>query len=474
MVVFFGLTIFVHELGHFLVALKCGMVVDTFSIGFGPAMWKRKIRGITFKIGVIPVGGYVALPQLDPSGMASVQGEQDGKDEDQGAKPRALTDISPWYKILVSLAGATGNIILAFVLAVTIWASPKAITYPDTAEIGEVAEGCIAHGQGLRPGDAIVAVNGKPVTSWYDYSMECLLVGETNSVTLTVASEAGEREINVPLVKGDTLVPVVPGVARKGVPCLFADIMPGGSAEAAGLKPGDVVLMFDGIKVDDRKHFVELVGERDGQEVPIVVDRQGEILECRVRPEFNEEAGQAIVGVKVVGIIMPWMHEKRPLAQLKSDAMAIVRLLRALVTPGESRNAAKGLGGPFAIFATLWISIKVSMFNAVGFLRFLNVNLAILNLLPIPVLDGGHIVFSLWEGVSRRKVHPRIVNVLINVFAVLLIVLVAVLTLKDVDTFVPKARRIVFFWRDHDADAEATNAVPEAAEARSEEATSPE
>ena len=79
LVALFGFTIFIHELGHFLVALRCGMVVDTFSIGFGPALWKRKIRGITYKIGWIPVGGYVALPQLDPSGMETIQGKEKGE-----------------------------------------------------------------------------------------------------------------------------------------------------------------------------------------------------------------------------------------------------------------------------------------------------------------------------------------------------------------------------------------------------------
>jgi regulator of sigma E protease len=474
LVMAFGLTILVHELGHFLVALKCGMVVDTFSIGFGPALWKRKIRGVIFKISIIPVGGYVAIPQLDPSGMAALQGaEGEAQGEESGV--RRLPDISPWKKILVSLAGATGNVILAFLLALTIWASPKAITYSGTTELGEVAEGCAAYEQGLRPGSVIVAVNGKRVKTWYDYNMECLLVGVQDAVTLTVASEDGERDIVVPLVEGESEIPVVEGVKRKGVPCLFAEVVPGGNAEAAGLTAGDVVLKFDGVMVADRTHFMKLADERDGREVSIVVKRRGEEQEFRVMPAFDETCGRAIIGVVPVGAVMPWMHHKNPVAQVKGDAMSIVRLLCALATPGESKNAAKGVGGPLMIFAALWMSIKISFFNAVGFLRFLNVNLAVINLLPIPVLDGGHIMFSLYEGISRRKAHPTVVNVLINVFVVLIIAVFCILTFRDVDRFVPGARRF-FFWRKKPAAEETTNSVPAeaAAEAPAESGAAPE
>jgi regulator of sigma E protease len=180
-----------------------------------------------------------------------------------------------------------------------------------------------------------------------------------------------------------------------------------------------------------------------------VVLRGGEELVLTVTPELNEKARRLMVGVvlggsigvgllndplgiQVADIIMPWMQEKEPLAQLRSDAMGIFRLLKALVTPKSSKNVAGGLGGPVAIFATLWVAIKLGFLNAIGFLRFLNINLAILNLLPIPVLDGGHIVFATWEGITRRKVHPRVVAVLVNVFAVLLICAFVLLTVKDV------------------------------------------
>jgi len=443
LVVLFGASIFVHELGHFLAAVKLGLVVDVFSIGFGPAIWKRKIRGVVFKISWFPLGGYVALPQLDPTGMSTIQGvTEDGKD----VKRRELPSVAGWRKIVVSVAGAAGNVLFAVVLAWVIYLSPGAVTYKGPPVVGAVAEDSIAYERGLRPDDQIMAVNGKEVSSWYEFNMEALLVGASEGVELTVKGAEEQRSLTVPLVKrqGEEL-PVVEGVTRKTLACLIGSVEAGKSADTAGMKANDVVKTFNGVEVTTPGEFIALVSECPEQEFSIVVERNGETISLTVVPKYDDERDRARIGVSVVSTIMPWMHEREPLAQLRGDAMNIVRLLMALVTPRESKQAAQGLGGPVAIVVALWVAIKISLFNAVGFLRFLNVNLAILNLLPIPVLDGGHILFALWESVTRRRPHPAVVNILVNTFAVLLIGVFLLLTFRDVDR-IPGARR--FFRRE--------------------------
>ncbi|MDP6525227.1 MAG: RIP metalloprotease RseP [Kiritimatiellia bacterium] len=446
LVLLFSFTIFVHELGHFLVALKCGMVIDVFSIGFGPAMWKKKVNGITYKIGWIPFGGYVALPQLDPSGMSSIQGEdEEGEEKAKEDKPvpRELPDILPWKKILVSVAGATGNIIFAIILATVIWLSPDAVTYRGGTVVGGVDSDSASYKAGLRKGDVILAINRKPVGTWYEVSLESLLVGPRQTVNVTVLTGETQRDVELTLVeKEGSEIPIFEGVERQPDPCLFASVFPDSPAAEAGLEPGDIVRSFDGTQVDCTDHFIDLVSGRGDEAVPIVVERDGELVEAMVTPKYNEEVKRALIGVRPVGLMVPWMQYKHPVRQVGGDASGIVRLLKALVNRKEAPKAAKGLGGPVAILATLWLSIKISLFNAIGFLRFLNVNLAILNLLPIPVLDGGHIVFSLWEGISRRKAHPKLVNALINVFAVLLIGVFVLLTFRDVDRIFPGLKRI--------------------------------
>ena len=183
LVVLFGVTIFVHEFGHFLAALKLGLVVETFSIGFGPAIWKKKIKGITYKVAWVPFGGYVALPQLDPAAMSVLQGEPDENGNVKGGLP----PIRPWRKIVVSVAGPFGNVLFGVLLAWIIYLSPEAQVGASSTSIGQVSTNSVAYAVGLRPGDNVVAVNGESVGTWYRFSEECVLrAGESNRVTLTV------------------------------------------------------------------------------------------------------------------------------------------------------------------------------------------------------------------------------------------------------------------------------------------------
>jgi regulator of sigma E protease len=184
----------------------------------------------------------------------------------------------------------------------------------------------------------------------------------------------------------------------------------------------------------DWVQFTELVQAAEpGLPAVLVVERDGEKVELSIVPEYNEEYKRIMVGVQLGGSGMPWMLYKNPVDQLRYDALAIVRVLKALVTPAEARQAAGGLGGPIAIFSMLTMSIKMGLVNTLGLIRFLNVNLAVLNLLPIPVLDGGHIVFALWHGITRRRVNVKVQTALINLFAVLLIGAMLVLSFKDID-----------------------------------------
>ena len=449
LILLFGVTIFVHELGHFLTALACGMVVDTFSIGFGPPIWQKRVRGILFKVAWFPFGGYVALPQLDPSGMAAVQGKNEGAGDGDAAesaadgdaeagRKRELPPVSPWKKILVSVSGATGNVIFAVVLAWVVFLSPEGTSDDNggRALIGFVDTNSVAYARGVRPGNEIVAVNGESVSSWNEYAVLCLLgTGRTNAVTLSLREGEAVQDVRVPTMEGEMGVNGVDGIGQS-LACMIAGVREGGSAAAAGLESGDIVRMFDGKVVASTQHFQELVARRGGETVPIVVERAGELLERQVTPAYSTAAGKPVIGVEISSdfgrMVMPWMQYRRPWDQIRNDAAGIVRILKALLTPREAGQAAKGLGGPVMIIAALWVSIKISWLNAIGFLRFLNVNLAILNLLPIPVLDGGHIIFSLWEGVTRRRVHPKVVNTLVNVFAVLLIGILLLLSFRDI------------------------------------------
>ena len=448
----FSVTIFVHELFHFITALKLGLVVETFSIGFGPAIWQVKHKGITYKMGWIPFGGYVALPQLDPSGMATIQGSEEKQEKKKrgwfggkkDAKPVEETvveerptypEISPWKKVPVAVAGVIGNILLAIVLAWIVYKAPAAETGSTESVIGYVDQDVPAYAAGLRMGDRIIEVNGEAVDSWHDFTVLCVLdSGAGSGIPIKIQRQDDEViDLVIPATKGEMDETHIEGIGPAS-PCLVGEVIEGGSAEKAGIQSGDVVLSFDGVPVAGMIHFIDLVSERGGDTVSISLLRDGEQLELEVTPQLDTERGRALIGVQLTPAemgVLPWMRHKNPWAQIKSDATEILRILKALVTPRESKQAAAALGGPVMILTYLWLSIKVSIFNAVGFLRFLNVNLAILNMLPIPVLDGGHIVFAIWEGLTRKRVPPKFVNALTNVFATLLICAFVLITFRD-------------------------------------------
>jgi regulator of sigma E protease len=420
----FGITVFVHEFGHFIVARRCGLVVKTFSIGFGRAVIQWTRDGILYKIGWIPFGGYVSLPQLDPEGMEKIQGD---------ASAGRFPDVSPWKKIAVAVAGPLGNIALAALLAVAIWLIPGSEAGAQIRPIiGTIETNSAAYAVGLRPGDEILAVNGAAIKNWYDFTVETLLKN-SDTAALDLRNAGVERHLEVPVVKIDNGERIIEGV-EAAIPCLFGSVTPDSPAERALIKSGDTALTLNGQPILGWDHFTELVqAAAPGVPIALTVERKGAVLPLSIVPEYNEEYDRIMIGVQLGGTGLPWMLYKNPIDQLKFDALAIVRVLKALVTPTEARQAAGGLGGPIMIFTILTMAIKMGLVNTLGLIRFLNINLALMNLLPIPVLDGGHICFALWHGITRRKVNVKVQTALINFFAILLIGAMLLLSIKDVD-----------------------------------------
>jgi regulator of sigma E protease len=430
MLFLFGITIFVHEWGHFIVARKCGLVVEAFSIGMGPALWKKEVDGIVYKIGAFPIGGYVSLPQLDPAGMEKIQGDNDEGDRN------TMPDVSPWKKIAVAVAGPFCNIVFALLLAGIVSLAPEgSLIDEDGVHVADVEETSKAYSAGMRIGDEIIAVNGNPIKSWYDARVESLLgSGKEKPVEFTVNNSIdGERKLLLSVNPPEDSETLIDGVYEAHA-CLVQSIVPESPAEAAGLMADDLIINVNGTIVQGTGHFIELIQENGDLEIPLTLERNGEFKVLRITPQYDEENDRVMIGIYFAGALsMPWTLTGNPIEQVKSDASSIFRLLKALTTPSESKQAAGGLGGPVAIFTMIWVALKMGIINALGLIRFININLAVLNLLPLPVLDGGHICFALWEGITRRKVHPNVVATLVNIFAILLISAMLFLSWRDVD-----------------------------------------
>jgi len=444
LVVLFGVTIFVHELGHYLAARLCGLVVEVFSIGFGPAIWKRRHKGVVYQIGCIPVGGFVALPQLDPTGMSTIQGDGKpaaGKTEAAPALPR----VAWWRKVVVSLAGATGNFLLAVLLVwVVYWVGIPDGPSERSAVAGYVDPDSKAYAAGLRIGDEVASVNGVRVAKWSEVRMEAAL---HNVVMLQVRGASGERTITVATERGMLGEQGLRGVDGRNL-CAVLSVAPGMSAEKAGVRSGDTVVEFAGREVFSIGHLIALVEQQKDQTVSMkikrVVDGKPALVSMSVTPAYDAASKQVRIGIRFnpQAVDFDIVSHPRPGAKLREYATAIFRVLQALGTPKQAGAASQALGGPVAIVASYWFIVKTSLMLAIAFTAFLNVNLAILNLLPIPVLDGGHIAFALWEAAAGRPAHPKVVNALVNVFAAVLIVLLVLLSGRDMDRMTPVGRLV--------------------------------
>lgn len=444
-VAFFGMTVFVHELGHFLAARLFGLRADTFSIGFGHAIWSRKVGETVYKIGWIPFGGYVALPQLDPTGMATVQGDNTPEGEEGDRK---LAPALWWQRIAVSIAGPLGNVLFAIMLAYLLAALPPVEAVPglrlDGVVIGKVQEGSDAEKAGLRSGDEVLLLGGTRINTWDEFVTECHLASGTKEkqLDILVSNRVDGKILStvVPLTRDeDSTYYSIAGLESARI-CAFGAIVDASPAAAAGLQTNDLAIAVNGATIYGSEDLVEAIKASGGAPLAVRVLRQTEYLDVSITPRFNEEAGTWQIGAMLHNLdpkLPMWMQHRSPMKQIKGDFQAVGRVLQALVAPkrkGESRKVAGALSGPIVILATLWLNTMANILYTIGFMRFLNINLAIINLLPLPVLDGGHIMFALYEGITRRKVNPKVLNILVNGFAILLLALFLLISVRD--TFV--------------------------------------
>lgn len=516
MVFFFGLTIIVHEVGHFLVARLCGLHVVAFSVGF-KTIWSKKIKGVEYRIGCLPFGGYVDLPQLDASG-------DDIKDENGNPLPRA----TPWKRIATAFAGPLFNILFAMLLGCVIWivGLPKENVKATFFKVNSVEEESPEWRAGLRPGDRIVRLNGKQFNlTWQEFATR-LMLNDDNVKEVSLSVERDGKPLTI------TYVPAVNPNVMKSEQILYPFFTPelpvylypesGSPAEASGIKAGDRVVSVNGKPVADQTEFAELVVRSDGKPLRFQLDRSGKTVFTEVEPRFVHElrqigvvfSGDGLVVEKVapgtpaetefrfqpgdrivamngvnysktadfteavrasggaelaisfvrngrsavaqgsaklvryydIGARLYALSHPNPIEQFENVLALTGRTLRSLgltlqrqvgMDAGYSAIGVKNLSGPAGIGRQLILSFTQSFMMGLSLVVLISYSLGLFNLLPIPVLDGGHIMFAVVELAIRRPVPAKLLQPLTYFFVFLLVGFMLLVTFHDVRKMIP-------------------------------------
>jgi regulator of sigma E protease len=420
-----NLLIFVHELGHFLAARWRGMKVERFAIWFGKPIWSAKINGVEYALGWIPAGGYVSLPQM--ATMEAIEGKTESSAEQ-------LPNASPLDKIIVAFAGPLFSFLLAVLFAVIVWQVGKPVNVEgEEPTLGWVVPDGPAWKAGLRPGDTILAIDEHPITTFGPPSQDSItwrvITSEGTNIALTYVRDGSTNTAFATPYKRDTkwyerkaLRQILVGPIQ---PALIYEVSSNSPAAAAGLRRGDEIVKINGTNIYSFAAVGHVQTNKDAGDVVFTIKRGREEFERTLRaekplsptnmpPSFGILSWQGNTNV-TLSHPSPW--------QLIGDSASQIFATVGAVFSKKTDIGVQQLGG-----AVMIIRVYKNLFEnengwrlVLWFSVVLNVNLALLNLLPLPVLDGGHITLSLIEAARRRPVSPRLLNYIQSGFAALLI-----------------------------------------------------
>lgn len=436
-VVVIGVLILIHELGHFVMARWAGVGVERFSIGFGPVVLRWRGRETEYCVSAVPMGGYVKM-------MGEEQPLERGR-----ALPwdpaRAFAFKPLWVRFVIVFAGPGMNFLLAAAIFTAVLALVGRPVWPAT--VGRVDAQGPAAAAGIRPDDAVVAVDGRPVTYWEDVE-RALARAAGHTLRLRVRRADQEFEVSITPRRVSVLDPVFRepkdvwdlGAGPPMTPHIGA-VTPGSPAERAGVKPGDLVVAVAGQRVHTPEELMRAIQQRPGQTFELMVQRHGRpvtlqvtALTVREATPGGEEREIGRIGVSIVtrgertvpyGPVSAVVHG---VGRTWDVTLLTARGFWKLLT---GRLPLSQLGGPVQIAAETGRQAQEGVAPLAVFTAVISVNLAVLNLLPIPMLDGGHLLFFLIEAVLGRPLSLRKRELAQQVGLVLLLVVMVLALYND-------------------------------------------
>ncbi len=437
-----GILVFIHEFGHFAAAKLSGMRADVFAIGFGKRLfgWNKK-SGFSFgelpkdfdgeghtdyRLSLLPLGGYVKIAGMVDESMDTSFAEKEPQPYEFRAKPL-------WAKIFVITAGVFMNLVLAWVI---FWGANffqgKPIT--PTTTIGYVEPGSKADSIGFKTGDKIISINGKPVSNWEDLRADIFIntLGENLNVKFLRDGKeenllVSRKEIPEDETKGLFLIPA-------GIKPAIGEVLKDSPADSAGLKTGDVLLTVNNENVYTPKQTTGIISSHAGVALPLKVLRGKDTLNISVTPGKDAKIGVGIAPVFLGATQMRTYGFFESFYQGWKDIEKMTELTFSMVGKVFSGNVevGKAFGGPIKIAQIAAKSADNGIASFLYFLALLSLSLAIINIMPFPVLDGGHLVMIIIEAIIRREIPIKIKMAIQNTGLVLLLLLMAFIIYNDI------------------------------------------
>jgi regulator of sigma E protease len=438
-ILIFNLMIFVHELGHYWAAKWRGLKIDRFQIWFGKPIWSKTINGVQFGLGWIPAGGFVALPQMAP--MEAIEGGN--------LEREPLPPITPLDKIIVAFAGPLFSFLLALTAAIGVSTFGKPADIVPTTTVGWVEPGSPGEKAGIQRGDKITAINGVPVSVWE---------GTLDSIQLNIVTSRGthiEFTVDRPGEGVKTLsstfeIPETKWWQRRAVRKVGIEPIGKGPvtvagffgknppAQLAGLKEGDVMKTVNGTPVVSDMQVIHLLRNNGEKPVEMGYERDGQPGTVTVTPAFPvtpvDDPPRAMIGAQFNEDLEVNREIIKPgLGRQINDTVKMMWITIVSVVSPDSSIGVQHLSGPIGIGKLQYRHLQMDypLLRIMAFLVLLNINLAILNLLPFPVLDGGHIVLATMEWIAKRPVRVKLLEVIQMGFVFLLFGVMLYVSSKD-------------------------------------------
>ncbi len=416
--IIFGILVLVHEFGHFITAKLFGVRVEVFSFGFGKRLFGKKIGETDYRVSLIPLGGYVALAGEEAK---DVKGE-----------PYEFESQPKWKKALILLNGPIFNLILTVILLSVLFTvgiqRPAYLDKP--AKIGWIQKGSPAEKAGLRVGDIVTEINGKRIKTWEQFET-IVTTSPKEMLTLKVLRNNKTVEIKLhPKAMGAYQIGEA-GVMYE-LSAKIGQLASGMPAARAGLKPGDLVLKINGQKIKNYYQMREIVLKSPKKELIFTIKRKNKIMDIKVIPE--NQGGKGVIGVIAY---FETVKKKYPLhialynglKETKRLTVLTYQVLKKLIV---GKISYKSLSGPIDIADFSYAAVKSGTSGFLQFLAFISLQLGIINLLPIPALDGGHLFVILIESIVRKDFSPKWKERIAMIGFYLLILLSVLVILNDV------------------------------------------